>query len=64
MQRLPSPANPPAGCQFHTRCPHVMDICRAVDPTVSLTADGALVACHLLTNPPVREGTVDGSVGS
>jgi oligopeptide/dipeptide ABC transporter ATP-binding protein len=44
---IPSPANPPLGCRFHTRCPHVMDICRTVDPPVTLTDDGTTVYCHL-----------------
>ena len=29
---IPSPANPPSGCRFHTRCPNVMDICKRKDP--------------------------------
>jgi oligopeptide/dipeptide ABC transporter ATP-binding protein len=50
---LPSPANPPAGCRFHTRCPHVMDVCRSVDPPVILTDDDVHVACHLYAPVPV-----------
>jgi oligopeptide/dipeptide ABC transporter ATP-binding protein len=49
---LPSPANPPSGCHFHTRCIHVMDICKQVDPPVSITAAGSRVYCHLL--PPAE----------
>jgi oligopeptide/dipeptide ABC transporter ATP-binding protein len=44
---LPSPANPPAGCRFHTRCPEVMDVCRTVDPPMSVMPDGVRVFCHL-----------------
>src|SRR5574340_228516 len=33
---IPSPANPPAGCHFHTRCPHVMPICRKTYPATSI----------------------------
>ena len=33
---LPSPAAPPSGCRFHTRCPSVMEVCRTVDPPVVL----------------------------
>ncbi|MBW8826499.1 MAG: ABC transporter ATP-binding protein [Acidobacteria bacterium] len=47
---LPSPANPPSGCHFHTRCPYVMDVCRAVDPPLAVTSDGTRVFCHLI--PP------------
>ncbi len=47
---VPSPADPPAGCRFHTRCPHVLDICRSVEPPlepVSAEAGGYhVVACH------------------
>jgi len=30
---IPSPANPPSGCHFHPRCPHVQDACRAAYPS-------------------------------
>jgi peptide/nickel transport system ATP-binding protein len=46
---IPSALNPPRGCRFHTRCPHVMDICRQQDPPPNCTADGITVACHLYT---------------
>ncbi len=45
---VPSPANPPAGCPFHTRCPHVMDVCRSVVPELKTTDTGHQVACHLV----------------
>jgi peptide/nickel transport system ATP-binding protein len=41
---IPSPANPPAGCKFHTRCPYATDICRKTRPV--LQGDGHQVACH------------------
>jgi oligopeptide transport system ATP-binding protein len=44
---VPSPANPPKGCNFCTRCPRVMDICREVDPEFRDMGDGHWVACHL-----------------
>jgi oligopeptide transport system ATP-binding protein len=44
---VPSPANPPAGCNFSTRCPSVMDVCRRVDPVARAVAPGREVACHL-----------------
>lgn len=44
---LPSPSDPPPGCAFQSRCPEVMDICRAVRPPLARTVDGHFVACHL-----------------
>ena len=38
---VPSPANPPAGCHFHTRCWKAQDICRTETPQLELRADGA-----------------------
>ncbi|CAG9607165.1 ABC transporter ATP-binding protein [Pseudoneobacillus rhizosphaerae] len=43
---LPSPANPPSGCAFHTRCSQVMDICQSIRP-VERNLNGHSVACHL-----------------
>lgn len=42
---LPSPLNPPRGCVFSTRCPHVTAQCRAVRPVLRELA-GRQVACH------------------
>ncbi|MBX6351878.1 MAG: dipeptide ABC transporter ATP-binding protein [Thermoflavifilum sp.] len=44
---VPSPANPPKGCPFHTRCPKAMDECRVQRPVMREVAPGHLVACHL-----------------
>ena len=44
---LPSPANPPAGCKFHTRCDKCMDICRYAVPEWSEVEPGHWCACHL-----------------
>ncbi len=44
---LPSPANPPAGCKFHTRCDKCMDICRCAAPEWSEVEPGHWCACHL-----------------
>jgi oligopeptide transport system ATP-binding protein len=46
---LPSPANPPKGCNFSTRCPRVMDICRASEPPTVHLGQGRHAACHLLS---------------
>jgi oligopeptide/dipeptide ABC transporter ATP-binding protein len=44
---LPSPANPPAACRFHTRCPYVQDtLCRDEAPPLRELAPGHVVACH------------------
>ncbi|MFD2614085.1 ABC transporter ATP-binding protein [Paenibacillus gansuensis] len=44
---VPSPADPPKGCAFSTRCPHVMDRCREVLPLMTDMGAGRSVACHL-----------------
>jgi oligopeptide/dipeptide ABC transporter ATP-binding protein len=44
---VPSPANPPSGCTFHTRCHACMDVCKTVRPELKETSDGHWVACHL-----------------
>jgi len=44
---VPSPANPPKGCNFSTRCPRVMDVCHEVDPEFKDAGNGHWVACHL-----------------
>ncbi|MEP7184014.1 MAG: peptide ABC transporter ATP-binding protein [Betaproteobacteria bacterium] len=43
---LPSPLNPPTGCVFSTRCPHVTERCRAERPVLR-PLDGRQVSCHL-----------------
>ncbi|MBM3596710.1 MAG: ATP-binding cassette domain-containing protein [Alphaproteobacteria bacterium] len=42
----PDPANPPAGCRFHTRCRYADEICRSVMPTLDELEPGRWVACH------------------
>jgi oligopeptide/dipeptide ABC transporter ATP-binding protein len=44
---IPSAINPPSGCRFHTRCPHVMPVCRELAPALIEAAPGHQVACHL-----------------
>jgi oligopeptide/dipeptide ABC transporter ATP-binding protein len=53
---IPSPAAPPPGCRFHTRCPHAMEVCRSVDPPPFVTPDGTTVFCHLHTDGPRLAG--------
>jgi peptide/nickel transport system ATP-binding protein len=43
---IPSPANVPPGCRFHTRCPFVQDRCRSEVPTWREVAPQQHVACH------------------
>ncbi|MCG1020102.1 ABC transporter ATP-binding protein [Sutcliffiella horikoshii] len=44
---LPSPANPPTGCVFHTRCPAAMDVCKQIVPQFKEVKPDHFVACHL-----------------
>lgn len=44
---IPSPANPPSGCKFHTRCEFCTDICKEKIPELREVAPGHFVACHL-----------------
>lgn len=46
---VPSPANPPSGCSFHTRCPLAMDICRKIAPETTRFGDSHTANCHLYT---------------
>jgi peptide/nickel transport system ATP-binding protein len=44
---IPSPIDPPAGCRFHTRCPHAFARCRSEEPALRPVGEGHLAACHL-----------------
>lgn len=44
---IPSPANPPAGCKFHTRCSKCMEKCKSVEPVAKEISNGHYVVCHL-----------------
>ncbi len=44
---VPSPANPPKGCKFHTRCPHAMPVCKETVPQMKTIAIDHDVCCHL-----------------
>ena len=44
---IPSPANPPAGCKFHTRCAHCMERCKTGVPVQKEVEPGHYVVCHL-----------------
>ena len=45
---IPSPANPPKGCRFHTRCPYAKEICKHVTPEYREYEPGHCAACHKL----------------
>jgi peptide/nickel transport system ATP-binding protein len=45
---IPSPANPPKGCRFHTRCPYAKEVCKHVPPEYREYESGHFAACHLL----------------
>lgn len=45
---VPSPASPPSGCPFHTRCPKVTAICKESMPGITVVSEGHEVACHHL----------------
>ncbi|TVY03163.1 ABC transporter ATP-binding protein [Cohnella terricola] len=47
---VPSPRNPPSGCVFHTRCPHVMPQCLTIVPELQRISEGRYTACHLYNN--------------
>jgi oligopeptide/dipeptide ABC transporter ATP-binding protein len=53
---IPSPANPPSGCRFRTRCPFAMDICTEIDPPDFVTPAGIRTRCHLHTDGPMLAG--------
>ena len=58
---LPSPANPPKGCKFHTRCSKCMERCKDEAPAFREYEPGHFVACHLYdevnANNEVNENT-------
>ena len=49
---IPSPANPPEGCKFHTRCSKCMECCKHVAPQQKEIEPGHYVVCHLYDDAP------------
>ena len=48
---IPSPANPPAGCKFHTRCSQCMEVCKHFTPELREMEGEHFCACHLYNTP-------------
>ena len=46
---VPSPADPPKGCCFHTRCPYAKDVCKEVMPEMKQVGEDHYCACHLMS---------------
>ena len=52
---VPSPANPPQACRFHTRCPKAQELCSQDEPLLELKGTNTQAACHFpLTEAEVR----------
>ncbi len=49
---VPSPANPPSACRFHTRCPKAQELCSTEEPLIEDKGTGTRAACHF----PLDEG--------
>lgn len=58
---IPSPANPPSGCKFHTRCEKCRDICTREEPVFRELEPGHFVACHLYDDSGVSGAADSGN---
>jgi peptide/nickel transport system ATP-binding protein/oligopeptide transport system ATP-binding protein len=62
---VPSPANPPSACRFHTRCPKAQELCSQEEPVLESKGSGTLAACHFpLTEEEARLRLPEALVGS
>jgi oligopeptide/dipeptide ABC transporter ATP-binding protein len=67
---VPSPANPPSACRFHTRCPKAQDRCSIEEPPLQDKGSGTLAACHFplsaeeVADIGVRSSTMSGDAPS
>ena len=55
---MPSALNPPTGCRFHTRCPYVIERCRAEVPELIADGTGHATACHRVGRTAAAEAIV------
>ena len=53
---IPSPANPPSGCKFHTRCSKCMGVCAVKAPRSVEAEPGHYVTCHLYDSDVMEHG--------
>ena len=58
---IPSPANPPAGCKFHTRCSKCMEVCNHFAPELQEMEGEHFCACHLY-NSPERQAELEAAL--
>jgi len=58
---IPSPAHPPAGCKFHTRCSKCMEVCKHFTPELTELEGEHFCACHLY-NSPERQAELEAAI--
>jgi len=61
---IPSPANPPPGCHFHTRCPFVQDVCKTDVPAWKEYQPGRFAACHFADELQLEGALKSGAASS
>ncbi len=56
---IPSPANPPKGCKFHTRCERCMEMCKYAIPEWHEVEPNHFCACHLYNDAEANESAME-----